>query len=172
MTVGLESEMTDPISNHDRVSERKVGIGDIGVITRAGTLRTLLGSCIGLVLHDGKNQVGGMAHIVLPFSDGSGRPIGKYANLAIPELIRQIQSAGGKAKDLIAKLAGGARMFATENSRSIGDQNLVVVEQLLGDAGIPIRGRHCGGTQGRRMSYDVATGLVVVEIVGCEVVEL
>ena len=164
--------MAEQGATHRSETVRKIGIGDIGVISGAGTLRTLLGSCIGLVLHDNKKHVGGMAHIVLPHSSGTVGPPGKYANLALPELIRQIQAIGGAPKELVAKLAGGARMFATEKTQSIGDQNLLAVEQLLRDAGIPIRGRHCGGTQGQRMSYDVATGIVVVEVVGSEVIEL
>ena len=164
--------MAEPVATHRLDTVCKIGIGDIGVISGVGTLRTLLGSCIGLVLHDNKKHVGGMAHIVLPHSNATVGPPGKYANLALPELIRQIESLGGASKELVAKLAGGARMFATEKSQSIGDQNLLAVEQLLRDAGIPIRGRHCGGTQGRRMSYDVTTGVVVVEVVGSEVVEL
>lgn len=164
--------MPDQVINPDARGERKIGIGEIGVLTSTGMLRTLLGSCIGLVLHDNKNRVGGMAHIMLPSSNGTEHPAGKYANLALPELIRQITTFGGQSKGLIAKLAGGARMFATEKSQSIGDQNLMAVEQLLKDSGIPIHGRHCGGTKGRRMSYNVATGAVVVEVVGCEIIEL
>lgn len=172
MTGNREEEVPIHVPHRDSNTERKVGIGGISVIARAGTLRTLLGSCIGVVLHDAKKQVGGMAHVVLPHSEGTTGPIGKYANLALPELIRQIQFAGGCVQHLVAKLAGGAKMFPTASSRSIGDDNLAVVEQLLGDARIPICGHHCGGTQGRRMSYDVATGIVLVEVVGSEVIQL
>lgn len=153
-------------------TERKIGIGELGVLQGTGRLRTLLGSCIGLVLHDRKQCIGGLAHIVLPTSNGETSLPGKFADTALPELLRLIHKAGGKSENVVAKLAGGANMFATIKMAGIGDQNLVMVERLLKDARIPIVGRHCGGQQGRRVAYDVQTGGVTVEIVGCPPVEL
>lgn len=159
--------MTKPASNSNHESPaRKIGMGELDVLHGTGTLRTLLGSCIGLVLHDSNCRVGGVAHIVLPTSIGSGQPPGKYADTALPELIRLIEQSGGKSKHLAAKLVGGARMFSSTNMNSIGDQNLATVERLLQNAGIPVLARHCGGNQGRRLAYDVQTGAVTVEIVG------
>jgi chemotaxis protein CheD len=152
--------------------ERKIGIGEIGVLRKTGVLRTLLGSCIGLVLHDPQVRAGGLAHIVLPLSNESLQSPGKYADTAVPELIRQIEQLGGKRRDLTAKLAGGATMFATAKSNGIGEQNLATVEKLLKDAGIPVIASHCGGQQGRRMAYDVQTGIVTVEVVGSASIKL
>lgn len=157
----------------NNATERKVGIGELVVVQKAGVLRTLLGSCIGLVLHDPGNLVGGLAHIVLPCSSETAeQSLGKYADTALPELIRLIELAGGRQRQLIAKLAGGANMFAMTRLNPIGEQNLDIVEKLLNEAGIPILGKHCGGKQGRRLAYDVATGIVAVESVGSPAVEL
>ena len=148
------------------IVERKVGIGELDVLQGDGLLRTLLGSCVGLVLHDAAKCVGGLAHIVLPDSKGAAQQLGKYADTALPELIRRIEFAGGRTRNLTAKLAGGANMFATTNATAIGEQNLAMVETLLKTAGIPVLGRHCGGRQGRRLAYHVLTGTVTVELVG------
>lgn len=165
--------MPDPSAISRRSgSERKIGLGEVDVLRQTGVMRTLLGSCIGLVLHDRNNRVGGMAHIILPLSNGSEQSPGKYADTAVPELIRLIEQAGGKARNLAAKLAGGANMFASTNLNGIGEQNLAMVERLLKDAAIPVVARHCGGQKGRKMAYDVETGIVTVEIVGGEPVEL
>lgn len=43
-----------------------IRMGEMSVAMRGGLLRTLLGSCVGLALHDRCQQVGGLAHIVLP----------------------------------------------------------------------------------------------------------
>ena len=48
----------------------QVRMGEIAVATSEGVLRTLLGSCIGLVLYDRRARAGGLAHIVLPDSQG------------------------------------------------------------------------------------------------------
>ena len=45
-------------------------------------------------------------------------------------------------------------------------------EKLLNELGIPLVGRHCGGEQGRRMSLDTATGVITIEIVGSDPIEL
>lgn len=155
-----------PQSARHNVTERKVGIGELAVIKQEGLLRTLLGSCLGLVLHDRRACVGGLAHIVLPLSGEDRSLPGKFADTAIPELVRMIEQSGGKPQALVAKLAGGANMFASVKSNGIGDQNQAMVEKILKELGIRIAGRHCGGRQGRRLAYDVQTGIVTVEILG------
>jgi chemotaxis protein CheD len=159
------------LNNERKSADRKVGMGEMHVVQGSGILRTLLGSCIGLILHDTIRCVGGMAHIVLPTSNGSDQ-LGKYADTAFPELVSQIQRAGGISRSLTAKLAGGANMFALTTSNGIGEQNLAMVEQLLKEARIPVLGRHCGGQQGRKVAFDVQTGAVTVEVVGGVLVEL
>ena len=168
-----EVAMTRTIFENGRnTPQRKVGIGGLDVVQGTGVLRTLLGSCIGLVLQDRKNRVGGMAHIVLPLSNSSSELPGKYADTALPELIRLIAQMGGKSSNLTAKLAGGANMFVTGSTNAIGSQNILAVDRLLLEAGIPVLGRHCGGIQGRRMAFDVESGAVTVEIVGGSPAEL
>jgi chemotaxis protein CheD len=147
-------------------------MGEIETVRGTFRLRTLLGSCIGLVLYDLRSQVGGLAHIVLPDSKGQSAQPGKYADTAIPELLKQIEVLNGRVKHLAAKVIGGASMFSAIGPMAIGDQNTAAVEQLLKDRGIPILGRHCGGRQGRRMAFDVDTGRVSVEIVGEAMVEI
>ena len=164
--------MSQTLARDRSGADHKIGIGEIGVAQGSGVMRTLLGSCVGLVLHDQAQSTGGMVHVMLPAAGNAADPPGKYADTAVPELIRQIEAVGGRSNRLIAKLAGGAKMFATERTNSIGDQNLVAIEKLLRLAGIPIVGRHCGGTYGRRMAYDVSTGDVVIEVVGQPSVEL
>ncbi|HEY0984749.1 MULTISPECIES: chemotaxis protein CheD [unclassified Schlesneria] len=147
-------------------------MGEIEVARGAFVLRTLLGSCVGLVIYDLKNQVGGLAHIVLPSSTRQSGPPGKYADQALEELLKQIRELGGRERQLSAKFAGGANMFATTGPTSIGEQNINAVEHLLKTAGIPVLGRHCGGKAGRRLAFEVDTGRVTVDVVGASTTEL
>ena len=73
---------------------------------------------------------------------------------------------------LTAKMAGGASMFTTTVAANIGLQNIQSCEQLLGELGIPVVARDCGGKQGRRMSLNTGNGKVVIEIVGQDPIEL
>lgn len=144
-----------------------VPMGGLAVGRDGGTLRTFLGSCIGVALHDRRLRIAGLAHVVLPRAAGRNDTPGKYADTAVPELLRMMTPlAGGAPLRPTAKLVGGARMFAFRSAALIGDQNLAAVEEVLAALAIPVLGRCCGGTRGRRVSFDIATGAVTVETVG------
>lgn len=144
-----------------------IAMGAIGCGRETGTLRTFLGSCVGLALFDARLRVAALAHIVLPDSRGEGTPPGKYADTAIPEAIALLRKlAGGGSLRLSAKIAGGAKMFAFQTGLTIGDQNVLAVEERLLALEIPVLGRSCGGDKGRRMTVDIANGAVTVERMG------
>lgn len=149
-------------------------MGEIAVARAGSTLRTLLGSCLGLALYDRRLQVGALAHIVLPSApDSQGKP-GKYADTAVPAMLARLRElTNGDRLRLEAKIAGGANMFAAADiGNTVGVQNLQAIERLLAEHRIPIAGRHCGGEQGRKMIFDLTTGVVTIDIVGAETVTL
>lgn len=144
-------------------------MGEIAVARDSGVLRTLLGSCLGLVLYDRRLKVGALAHIVLPAAPEQAEKPGKYADTAVPAMIDRMQELATEPLKLRARIAGGANMFAvTDADNTIGRQNADAVERILDQLRIPIIGRHCGGEQGRRMTLDIATGIVTIDIVGAE----
>jgi len=144
-----------------------VAIGQIGIAKGSGMLRTFVGSCVGLVLHVRCHRAAGLAHIMLPASNGRGTPPGKYADTAVAETLRLLREAVGESTlACTAKLVGGATMFEFQSGTPIGEQNVLSLERILGDLGIPITGRLCGGRHGRRLAVDVITGTVTVETAG------
>lgn len=144
-----------------------LGIGEIGVAGETGVLRTFVGSCVGLALYDRRRRIGGMAHIMLPDSKGTPAPSGKYADTAIPEMLKRLDAlANGVPLRLSAKMAGGATMFAFQSGIRIGEQNVTAIEQILQSLGIPVLARDCGGDRGRRLSFDVATTAMTIETLG------
>lgn len=149
-------------------------MGEIAVARGDAVLRTLLGSCLGLALYERRQKVGALAHIVLPASLGRTEHPGKFVDTAVPAMIGLIRELSDDAPlRLQAKFAGGANMFAaSDQDNTIGTQNIKALEQALGQFRIPIAGRHCGGEQGRRMRFDLATGIVTIDIVGADSVTL
>jgi chemotaxis protein CheD len=155
-----------------------VAIGRWAVAAAPSKIRTLLGSCIGVVLYDRAARVGGLAHIILPSSRGDADHPGKYADTAIPALIADLERAlrGKSAGRLVAKLAGGASMFAvdaaatstasTNSTRNIGRQNQEAAERILADRRIPVVARDIGGDAGRSLTLDTATGVVLIRTPG------
>jgi chemotaxis protein CheD len=99
---------------------------------------------------------------------------GKYADTAVPAMMARLHElTNGNRLRLEAKFAGGANMFAAaEVGNTIGVQNTLAIERVLAEHRIPIAGRHCGGEQGRKMIFDLSTGVVTIDIVGAETVTL
>ena len=127
-----------------------VRIGELAVSRTPGTvLSTIgLGSCIGLVLMDAERRVVGLAHIMLPESRGPERDPARYADAAVPALIRALVGVGGRPQRLEAVLVGGAQLFAASHLE-IGVRNAEAVEAALTAAAIPVRARATGGDAGR-----------------------
>jgi chemotaxis protein CheD len=140
-----------------------VRMGEIEVSALAGDelVARGLGSCIGLALVDRRAGVAGLAHIVLPASSGSDRQAGKFADLAVPELISQMCRAGAARDRLEAVLAGGARMFEL-GEMDIGARNEAAVREGLTAAGLAIRAAETGGSRGRTMR--VAAGACTITV--------
>jgi len=121
---------------------------------------------VGIALHDPYQKTGGLAHVMLPSSQGHTGPPGKFMDTAIPELLNQLSRMGSKVAAMTARIAGGASMLNASAGTSIGDQNVAAAETELSRLRIPIVGRHCGGTSGRRMLFCTQTGSVRIEVVG------
>lgn len=151
-----------------------VAIGQWAVANAPTKIRTLLGSCVGVVLYDRVARLGGLAHIVLPEAHGQVDHPGKYANTAIPALIADFDRklGTGVRSRLIAKLVGGANMFQTdlasrENSGlNIGRRNQEAIEYILCQLSIPVIARDVGGTTGRRLTLDTASGIATIKVPG------
>lgn len=108
-----------------------------------------LGSCIGLALVDRASNVAGLAHVVLPESQGKTEPKAKFADLAVPDLIARLEAAGAVRRRLEAVMIGGARMFAVGASLDIGARNSEAVRAALNAAGVRIQAEEVGGNRGR-----------------------
>ena len=116
-----------------------------------------LGSCIGLALVDRAANVAGLAHVVLPESQGKTEPKAKFADLAVPDLLERVVAAGAVKRRLEAILIGGARMFSVGASLDIGARNAEAVRDALDKEGIRISAEEVGGNRGRTARIIVGT---------------
>ncbi|MFI3115373.1 MAG: chemotaxis protein CheD [Clostridia bacterium] len=154
------------------MTQIKVGISDLNIATNGDSLVTFaLGSCVGICIYDNVHKIAGLSHIMLPASSGFnavGDQKHKFADLAIPELVKQMEYRGAKRICMKAKIAGGAKMFATPANSplgSIGDRNVVAVKYMLGQLRIPIIAEDTGKDYGRTQYFDSATGLMKIKSV-------
>jgi chemotaxis protein CheD len=157
----------------------KVGMADLNIAEDGAVLKTTgLGSCVGLTLFDPLLKLGGMAHIMLPTSDIAREGqlnIAKYADTAIPELLQRMKSKGASMTRLVAKMAGGAQMFAfmggTDTMR-IGPRNVEATKQVLEYYSIPLVSEETGGNYGRTVELYSLTGVFIIRSVQFGVKEI
>ncbi|MBF0286732.1 MAG: chemotaxis protein CheD [SAR324 cluster bacterium] len=136
-------------------------------VGRAGeTLFTVVGSCIAIMLYDKERMLGGMVHIMLGYAKDRKDNPAKYADTGIPLLLKMMQEAGAAPHRLgRAKISGGGEMFDVLNKEdSVSRNNIKEVKELLGQHNIQIIASDCGGKAGRRISFDVSTGHVLVSM--------
>jgi len=113
-----------------------------------------LGSCIGLILYDRERGVGAMVHIMLPESSGRTDRPGKYADTAVPLLVKELTGLGCKKQSLVAKMAGGAAMFEYfGNNLNIGERNAEKVRAILAENHIKLSAEEVGGKVGRTVAF-------------------
>jgi chemotaxis protein CheD len=150
-----------------------VRMGEIEVSKRAGDelVARGLGSCIGLALIDSRSGVAGMAHIVLPESQGSDREPGRFADLGVPALIAQMEKSGAVKRRLDAVMAGGARMFEI-GEMDIGARNAAAVKAMLARVGVRVRAAETGGNRGRTLRLTVGEFAVTVKEAGGQPITL
>ena len=150
----------------------KVGMADLKTCKSPDGITTLgLGSCVGIAIRDPITKIGGLAHVMLPDSTAikQNNNIYKFADTGIVELVRLMELEGAKKSRMVAKIAGGAQMFAFQNKTDlvrVGDRNVESSKATLKKLGIPILAEDTGENYGRTVIFYPETGDFVIRAVG------
>jgi chemotaxis protein CheD len=120
---------------------------------------------------------GAMAHVLLPSKSLAHdyQNAAKFPETAVPLLIDRLSALGADPRRLVAKLAGGASMFAalmTPGTIQMGERNVVAARSALRTAAIPIIAEAVGGDRGRTVRFHLDDGQVEIRVVGADVVVL
>ncbi len=158
-----ESSQTSPTA----MEEVRVDMAGMKAEKQPVELVTSVGSCIAICLYDSKHKCGGLAHIMLPNSAIAPHELlpSKYADTAVPALTKLIhQTSGCTSSPLCAKIAGGANMFPNlkNNALNIGAKNIDAVKNALNQQNIRLLGEDVGGNGGRRITFNLGTGVAKV----------
>lgn len=131
-----------------------------------------LGSCIGLCVFDPVVKLGCIAHIMLPQSkESSSGDVGKYADTAVPYILKEMAAKGANPMRLRAAIVGGAQLFSfkgAETKMDVGRRNSEAVKKHLADYRLRLIAEDIGGNSGRTIAFNSVTGDVVVRQVGGE----
>lgn len=147
-----------------------IDIGNFKIAKNHVVLETFsLGSCLGVIIYDPVVKIGGLAHIMLPDSSLSKNHTieepAKYADKAIPLLIKEMVNFGAKKTRLVAKIVGGASMFEpgdNESQLKVGDRNIEAAKKALKKAKIPVVAEDIGKNYGRTVEFRIKNGKVIV----------
>jgi len=149
-----------------------IGISDMNVVRGDDSIITYaLGSCVGIALHDSARKIAGLAHILMPSSSDvrdTNINIMKYADTAIPELLRRMERAGASAFNISAKLAGGAQMFSMGNASpqfNIGERNIETSREILGKLRLKIAAQDVGENYGRTVELFASSGIYRIKTI-------
>lgn len=150
----------------------KVGMADLNICKAPDMITTLgLGSCIGIAVYDPVTKIGGLAHIMLPDSTQmrNNSNAAKFADTGIEELIKQVTRAGANKHRLVAKIAGGAKMFEVKGMSgvgNVGERNALASKAKLSQLGIPLIAEDTGLNFGRTVELYPETGEYYIKAVG------
>ncbi|MDE6887679.1 MAG: chemotaxis protein CheD [Eubacterium sp.] len=150
----------------------KVGMADLNICKSPNAITTLgLGSCIGIAIYDPVTKIGGLAHIMLPDSTKirNNSNIAKFADTGIVELVNRMVRAGAGRTRMVAKIAGGAKMFevnGADSIGSIGEKNALASKQKLRELGIRLIAEDTGLNYGRTVELHCDTGEYYIKSVG------
>ncbi|MBO5302630.1 MAG: chemotaxis protein CheD [Lachnospiraceae bacterium] len=150
----------------------RVGMADLNICKSPDIITTLgLGSCIGLTFYDPVAKVGGMVHYMLPDSTQmrNNSNIAKFADTGIDELLKRVLAAGASKSRLVAKIAGGAKMFEVSgmsNVGNIGERNAIAAREKLKALNIRLVAEDTGLNYGRTVELHCETGEFYIKSVG------
>ena len=149
----------------------RVGMADYKVGRAPATIISYgLGSCIGVSLYDPQAKVGGLLHLMLPDSKQakqSENPA-KFADTGLPLMLEDVLKLGAVRSRLVAKMAGGAQMFAFANATDImrvGARNAEAVKKILKGLNIRLTAEDTGANYGRTVQINLENGVYTVKTI-------
>ncbi|HYH04777.1 MAG TPA: chemotaxis protein CheD [Bacillota bacterium] len=142
-----------------------LGIGDYAVSNQeADVIKTYaLGSCVAITLYSPLRKVLAMAHIALPTSTvdphKSKASPAHFADTAIPMLFDKMYFEYGCLKEeLVIHLIGGSKSTWETDIFNVGERNILAIKKILTEMGLNWTAKETGGSFGRTVEIDVATG--------------
>lgn len=149
-------------------------------------IRTLLGSCVALILWHPEKKIGGMSHVILPekrlYQSKDEGLVGKFADESFELFKKSARLYKTDISEYIAKLFGGAHMLTDKAQKdfyvsdeekailegiqerfNIGKKNSTFIKQMLADSSIPVISEDLGGNRHRKVFFTVWDGEVWME---------
>lgn len=141
--------------------------GDVALGRSGDAMKTLLGSCIAVILTDPRRTLGAMCHIV-HVGHQSAATAGNtaYGLSAMQEMFDLLACEGAMPQQCHAYVYGGGNMFPhLYTSGTVGDRNAAWVLDFLEEQGIVVTHCSVGGPNYRKVAWTVGPWAPVIETV-------
>lgn len=134
--------------------------GHVLVFQEPCRVTTVLGSCVSVGIWDAATGIGGINHFLLPQLGASATPSSRFGNIAMRVLIDEVVKAGGRRRNLQAKLFGGACVLPSfqKSGWHLGKQNVQAARLVIEAEGIPLLAEDVEGERGRKLVFQTHDG--------------
>jgi chemotaxis protein CheD len=141
--------------------------GDVAVGQSGDQFKTLLGSCVAVLLTDPRRTVGSMCHIVhVGTPNAENRHNTAYGLAAMHEMFTRLRAMGINPAMCQAYVFGGGNMFPhLFREKHVGTSNVDWVLHYLEVHGVVVLDQCLGGHGYRKVSWTVGSRDPVVETV-------
>jgi chemotaxis protein CheD len=139
-----------------------VNIGDVKTTSTGQTLKTNLGSCVGIGLLWGQRRLYGLAHCLLPAAPPQQTVrTGKYVDHALALLVEEMAITRSKTAEVQAIVCGGASIVKFQSAIkhwTIGVDNVAAALKHLAEMKISILYQDTGDHYARQMTLHCEQG--------------
>lgn len=155
----------------------RINIADMLISTDRNDLLIThaLGSCLGITLYDPVAGVGGLLHVMMPFSSidlikADDNPY-MFVDSGLPMFFKEAYKAGAEKSRLMVTASGGAEMspaggIPRNDMFQIGKRNFTILRKLLWANNLLLNAHDVGGNKPRTVSLDMTNGNVFVSTDG------
>ncbi len=147
--------------------------GEILVSDKPAAVKTVLGSCVSVVMFNSRLRLGAVCHGLLPecnTMNGSHcacREGFRFVDCSIRKMLEELHSLGITNDEIVVKMFGGSDMFKTvrgkPNPVNVGEQNIRAAIKVLGESNLRLAASDTGGSRGRQIIFIPNTGEVLVK---------
>lgn len=162
-----ERRKSAPIATRSKAGVVELMPGDVAMGYAGDQLKTLLGSCVSVILTDPRRTVGAMCHIV-----HVGRPTAAnarntaYGEVAMQDMFDRLIGVGIPPARCHAFVYGGGNMFPQMfTTTHVGAKNADWVLDYLHDCGIEVVAHDVLGSGYRKVAWTVGRDAPIVETV-------
>jgi len=153
--------------------------GELYIAKQPILIKTILGSCLSVILHNKRNKITAISHAQLPYEKSKHKCIDncpikcntktleknrfKYVTCSTQYMLQRFFSLGIRNSEIYVKIFGGASVLSTNgDQKSIGMQNIETAYDMIKKFKLKLINEDTGGKSGRTIYLYSETSTIFV----------